>query len=175
MFNPSKGEYEQSLTRSGYSNIILSVQQVSTRHVKRQRHRNNIWLNPHYSGPAITTSGKKFFQLVDLHFPTSNKFYKIFKRNDMTVSYYCTQVVRNIKSRKKKLINSSNHHAESCNCRKKDCRLEGKCRTQHLITLIKHIHDLHKEILKKDITILVPSKMRHKGINMFGNLSRNTT
>ena len=40
-----------------------------------------------------------------------------------------------IKSRNKKLINSSNHHAQPCNCRKKeDCPLGGRrCRTENII------------------------------------------
>ena len=53
----------------------------------------------------------------------------------MKISYCCTQNVGNIiKSHNKKLINSSNHHEQPCNCRKKeDCPLEGKCRTENII------------------------------------------
>ena len=53
----------------------------------------------------------------------------------MKVGYCCTQNVGNIiESHNKKLNNSSNHHAQSCNCRKKeDCPLEGKCRTENII------------------------------------------
>ena len=53
----------------------------------------------------------------------------------MKVSNCCTQNVGNIiKSHNKKLINSSNHHEQPCNCRKKeDCPLEGKCRTENII------------------------------------------
>ena len=38
-----------------------------------------------------------------------------------------------IKSHNKKLINSNSHHAQPCSCRKKDCTLEGKCRTENII------------------------------------------
>ena len=39
-----------------------------------------------------------------------------------------------IKSHNKKLINSNNHHAQSCSCiKKEDWPLEGKCRTENLI------------------------------------------
>ena len=53
----------------------------------------------------------------------------------MKVSYCCTQNVGNIiKSHNKKLINSSNHHVQPCNCRKKEgCPLGGKCRTENII------------------------------------------
>ena len=40
VFNKAKGEYEEALKRSGYSNISLSFHQSRTSHVKRQRHRN---------------------------------------------------------------------------------------------------------------------------------------
>ena len=53
----------------------------------------------------------------------------------MKVSYYCTQNMGNtVKSHNKKLINSGNHHALPCNCkRKEDCPLEGKYRTENII------------------------------------------
>ena len=81
-------------------------------------------------------------------------------RNNVKVSCCCTQNVRNIiKSHNKKLINSSNHHAQPCKCRKQeDCYLEGKYRTKSiihkcivptLVTLIKFTYELQKEILKK--------------------------
>ena len=52
----------------------------------------------------------------------------------MKVSYCCTQNVGNIiKSHDKKMNNSSIHHAQPCNCRKKeDCPSEGKCRTENI-------------------------------------------
>ena len=162
VFNTAKGEYEETLERSGYSNISLSFHQSSTSHVKRQRHRNIIWFNPPYSRAVITNVAKKLLQLIDLHFSPLNKFHKIFNRNNVKVSYCCTQNVGNIiKSHNKKLINSSNHHEQPCNCRKKeDCPLEGKCRTkniiykvwsEHLVSLIKFTNELQKEIFKKDI------------------------
>ena len=77
--------------------------------VKRQYHRNIIWFNPPYSREVITNVANKFLQLTDLHFPPSKKFHKIFNRNNMKVSYCCTQNVGNIKSHNKKLINSSSH------------------------------------------------------------------
>ena len=120
MFNTAKGEYEEALKRSGYSTISLLFRQSSTSHVKRQRHRNIIWFNPPYIQAVITNIAKKSLQLIDLRFPPSNKFHKTFNRNNVKVSYCCTQNVGNIiRSHNKKLINSSNHHEQPCNCRKK--------------------------------------------------------
>ena len=93
-----------------------------------------IWFNPTYSRAVITNVAKKFLQLLDLNFPTSNKFHKTFNNNNVNVSYCCIQNVGNIKSHIKKLISSSNHHPQPCNCRKKeDCPLDGKCRTENII------------------------------------------
>ena len=134
VFDTSKGHHEEALKLSGYSIISLSFQQSSASHVKRQRNLNIIWFNKPYSRAVITNVAKKFLQLIDLHFPPSNKLHKIFNRNTVKVSYCCTQNVDNIKSTNKKLINSSNHHAQPCNYRKKeDFPLEGKCRTGNII------------------------------------------
>ena len=125
VFNTAKGEYEEALKRSGYSNISLLFHQSSTSHVKRQHHRNIICFNPSHSCAIITNVAKKFLQLIDLHFPPSNKFHNIFNRNNAKVSYCCTQNVGNIiKSHNKKLTNPNNHHEQPCYCRKKeDCPL----------------------------------------------------
>ena len=135
VFNTDKGDYEEPLKRSGYSNFSLSFHQSRTSHIKPQRHRNIIWFNPPNSRAVITNVAKKLLQLIDLDFAPSNKFHKIVNRNNVKISYCCTQNVGNIiKSHNKKLINSSNHHEQPCNCRKKeDCPLEGKCRTENII------------------------------------------
>ena len=159
------------LKHSGYSNISLSLQQSSTSHVKQQRHRNIIWFNPPYGRTVITNNGKKLLQLLDLHFPPWNKFHKIFDRDNLNVSYSCTQNVGNItKSHNKKLINSSNHHAQICNCRKKklvrlmrSAKLKTKFRNvqcQHLVTLIKRIQELQKEIFKKRYNLISSFKIQ---------------
>ena len=72
--------------------------------------------------------------MIYLNFLPSNKFNKFFNRNNVKVSYCCIQNVGNIiKSHNKKLINSSNHHAQPCNYRKKeDWPFEGKCRNENI-------------------------------------------
>ena len=130
-----KGEYQEALKNSGYSNNSLSFQESSESHVKRQRHCNIIWLNLPYGCAFITNVAKKFLQLIDLHFLPSSKFHSISNRDNVKVSYCYTQNVENIiRSHIKKLINSINRHAQPGNCRKKeDCPLEGKCNTENII------------------------------------------
>ena len=55
VFNTAKGEYEEALKRSGYSNISLLFHQSNTSHLKRQRHRNIIWFNPPHRAQSIQT------------------------------------------------------------------------------------------------------------------------
>ena len=112
------------LKHSGYSNISYSFQQSSTSHVKQQRHRNIIRFNPPYGHAVITNDAKKLLQLLKLLFPPSNKFHKVFDKNNLNLSYSCAQNLGNIKSHNKKLTNSSNHHAQPCNCRKKKLVLQ---------------------------------------------------
>ena len=154
-------------------------------YVKRKCHRNIIWFNTPYSRAVITNVAKKFSQLLDLHFLLSNKLHKIFNRNNMKVSYCCIWNVGNIiKSRNKKLIHSSNHHVQPWNCRKKeDYPLKGKCRTENIVYKCIVSASVHpdkgylgttEEDFKKDITISVLSKARHKWTqppwqSMFGN------
>ena len=131
MLNTAKGEYEEALKRSGYSNISLSFHQSSASHVKGQRHRSIICFNPPYSLPVITNVVKKFLQLIDLHFPPSKKFRKIFNKNNVKLSYCCTQNVQNIiKSHNKKIINSNKQHEHPCSCKKKR-RLSFEGETQN--------------------------------------------
>ena len=83
-----------------------------------------------------TNIGKKFLKLIDKHFAKTNKFHKIFYRNNVKVSYSCLPNFANI-------IKSHNHRIFSeektqdqpkCNCRQKDtCPLEGHCLDQELI------------------------------------------
>ena len=83
-----------------------------------------------------TNIGKTFLKLIDKHFPKTNKFHKIFNRNNVKVSYSCLPNFAN-------MINSHNNRILSeektqdqpkCNCRQKDtCPLEGHCLDKELI------------------------------------------
>ena len=55
VFNKAKGEYEEALKCSGYSNVSLLFHQSKTSHLKQQRHRNIKWLNPPYGLTHLKT------------------------------------------------------------------------------------------------------------------------
>ena len=92
-------------------------------------------LTPPYSQEVATNVGKKFLQLLDLHFPRSSNLRKIFNRNTVRVSYSCTKNIgRIIKSHNHKLLNPADENPFPCNCKNKaECPLEGKCKAQSIV------------------------------------------
>ena len=73
--------------------------------------------------------------LIDQHFPKSNKLHAIFNRNTVKVSYSCTQNMSSmIKSHNKKVINKDVKKLKSYNCRvKSECPLNGQCQVTDII------------------------------------------
>ena len=114
---------------------------------KEQRKKNNqnkklIWFNPPYSKQVSTNTAKRFLNLLDLHFHKQHRLYKIFNRNNVKVSYSCTENMSSfISSHNKKLLNSRTGNIKPCNCRKKDeCPLNGQCLAQNIVTNVLHQH-----------------------------------
>ena len=135
VFNEIKIDYENALTRRSYANIKLNFEPPAIPNNKKKRQRNIIWFNPPFSRAVSTNVAKRFLQLIDKHFPPSNKLHKVFNRNTIKVSYCCTQNVRNIiTSHNKQLIRSNEQTILPCNCKKKEeCPLDGKCRAGNII------------------------------------------
>ena len=80
-------------------------------------------------------TAKRFLNLLDLHFPKQHRLYKIFNRNNVKVSYSCTENMSSfISSHNKKLLNSRTGNIKPFNCRKKDeCPLSGQCLAQNIV------------------------------------------
>ena len=91
VFDMSKGEYEKALRESGYKNVSLIYTDKKDIKQKRNRSRNIIWFNPPFNKNVSTNVAKRFLNLLDQHFPKSNKLHAIFNRNTVKVSYSCTQ------------------------------------------------------------------------------------
>ena len=102
---------------------------------KRNRSRSIIWFNPPFNKNVYTNVAKRVLNLIDQHFPKSNKLHAIFNRNAVKVSYSCTQnMSRMIKSHNKKMINKDVKESKSCNCRvKSECPLNGQCQVTDII------------------------------------------
>ena len=83
-----------------------------------------------------TNIGKLFIKRVRKHFPKNSKYYKIFNRNTLKLSYCCTTNVGNIiiQHNSKVLIKTNDKNNHKCNCRSKsNCPLTGECLTQCLV------------------------------------------
>ena len=68
-------------------------------------------------------------------FQNSNKIQVIFSRNNVKVSYSCTQNMSSMtKSHKKKVISKDVKESKSCNCLvKSECPLNGQCQVTDII------------------------------------------
>ena len=103
----------------------------------RNRKRKIIWYNPPYHSNVSTNIGKKFFSLIKKHFPSTNKYSKIFNKNTVKLSYSCMPNMASIiKQNNGKILNqrTKEKDEERCNCRKQsDCPLDGKCQQTSVI------------------------------------------
>ena len=131
----SKGEYEKASKESAYKNVSFIYTDKKDIKQKRNRSRNIIWFNPPFNKNVSTNVAKRFLNLLDQHFPKSNKLHAIFNRNTVKVSYSCTQNMSSmIKSHNKKVINKDVKESKSCNCRvKSECPLNGQCQVTDII------------------------------------------
>ena len=91
VFEMSKDEYEKGLGESGYKNVSLIYTDKKDTKQKRNHSRNIIWFNPTFNKNVSTNVAKQFLNLINQHFPKSNKLHAIFNRNTVKVSYSCTQ------------------------------------------------------------------------------------
>ena len=133
IFEENKGYYQEALRRSGHDHV-LQYNPPSPR--RRTRRRNIIWFNPPFSKTVQTNIGKKFLQLIDSHFPPSNKFHKIFNRKTIKVSYGCMPNMGSIINAHNKKILEDNSPLQrgGCNCRNREnCPLNGECLTGNMM------------------------------------------
>ena len=134
IFNSTKPEYEEALRRSGFNNPSLSfTKSQPSRH--RNRQRKTIWFNPPFNKEVQTNVAKCFLKLINKHFPRNHHLHKLFNRNNIKVSYSCTQNIgRIIKAHNKKLSTPPVPESLPCNCRRKaECPLNGDCRKTSVV------------------------------------------
>ena len=92
-----------------------------------------------------TNVAKRFLNLLDDHFPKSNKLHAIFKRNTVKISFSCIQNMSSmIKSHNKIVIIKDVKESKSCNCKqfynhRKSFNNEGSANNT---TLSKYIWEL---------------------------------
>ena len=102
----------------------------------KNRKRKIIWFNPPFSRNVTTKVGKYFLALIDKHFPQNHKFYQIFNRNTIKVSYSCMPNMKSIiHSHNQHILNPKIENNERlCNCiNKQKYPLQQKCLTSNII------------------------------------------
>ena len=126
VFNRVKQEYESALRESGYKTDLKFNKKGQK---NRNRKRNIIWFNPPYNKNVINNIAQTFLRLIDKHFPRANKMHKIFNRNNVKVSYGCTNNMSQIiKGHNNKILAEKKEEVARCSCRNKSqCPLNGSC------------------------------------------------
>ena len=103
---------------------------------QKNRKRNIIWYNPPFNNQVSTNIGKEFFKFLRKYFPKEDNLNKLFNRNDVEISYWCTRNIKQIinqiiKAHNAKIINRKNiidSNRKTCNCRLPTiCPLDGYC------------------------------------------------
>ena len=131
-FDKAKVIYEAALKNSGYK-CQLEYRNNSTSTNKpnrRQRSRKIIWFHPPYSSHVTTNIGRKFFKLLENHFPVGNRLHKLFNRNTVKISYSCLQNMGSVlkSTRQEPSEGQTTEEKKTCNCRKpNECPMDGNC------------------------------------------------
>ena len=118
--------------------------------------------------------GRIFLRLIDKHFPRHHKYWKLFNRNNVKISY---SYIPNIASAEPVPTD-----IKECSCRRKpECQLDKKCSSECLVynasvdrqdtklnTKLNTIMELARRTLKSVITTtqhLLEIKAKKKGLN----------
>ena len=135
VFDMSKGEYEKARRERANKNVSLIYTDKKDIKQKQNLSRNILWFNPPFNNYVSTKVAKQYLNLIDQHFPKSNKLHAIFNRNTVKTSYSCTQNMSSmIESRNKNVINKDIKKLKSCNCRlKSECSLNAQCQFTGII------------------------------------------
>ena len=99
----SKVDYKKALKESGYKSVDLKYAKTTEKRY-HNRNRNIISFNPPFNKDVSTNLAKKFLDLLDKHFPKLAELHKIFNRNNVKVSYSCTENMKSIINSHKKKV-----------------------------------------------------------------------
>ena len=132
-FDKAAPDYNNALKNSGFNEDIKLTPRSPK---KRKRSRNILRFNPPFSSIVKTNIAKIFLQLLDKLFPKHQKYYKLFNRNTVKISYSFMQnkasVIQNHNTNLLKDPLAST--AEECSCRQKyHFPLAEKCLSECLV------------------------------------------
>ena len=135
--------YNNALKNSGFNKNIKFTPWPSKR---RKRSRNILWFNPPFSSKVKTNIGNFWGGFLDKHSSKNHKYYKLFSRNNVKISYSCRQnigsVIQNHNTNLLKHPVAST--AKECSFRQNsDCPLAAKCLSECLV--------YHAQVKRSDI------------------------
>ena len=132
-FNKAAPDYNTALKNSGFNESIKYSRSQLT---QRNRKRQIIWFNPPFTANLKTNVGKLFMRLIDKHFPSHDKFHKLFNRNNVKPSCSCMPRMKYViqKYNSKIMEDPKPTNNKTCSCRQKsDCPLNQKCLSECLV------------------------------------------
>ena len=136
-FSKIKPTYEDALKSCGFNQPLTYSNHDPAASIRKNRQRNIIWYNPPYNKNIRTNIGYIFRKLINKHFPKTHRFHSIFNKNNLKISYSCTENMASIISKhNKKILNTKPPitTSKSCNCRiKDDCPLNNNCLTTNIV------------------------------------------
>ena len=131
-FLKAKPMYESALKESGHTTEFSYVKSNE----KKKRNRRVVWFNPPFSKSVKTNIGGLFIRLVGKHFTREHKFYKIFNKHTIRLSYSCmpnmAQIIK--QSNMGRLADPDTHATPPCNCgNPQNCPLPDECLTKNSV------------------------------------------
>lgn len=139
VFKAAVPQYEEALKNSGFNEKLVYTSDENTgirEDRQARRKRKIIWYNPPFSLSVKTNIGKEFLKLLRTHFHRRHKFYKIFNKNTVKISYSCTRNISSIISGHNKgmLRKPTPNIVRECNCRNREqCPMDNKCLAQNIV------------------------------------------
>ena len=128
--------YKDALASSGHQ--LPDQPPTPTTRNRRQRRRKVIWFNPPYNQNVTTNVASKFLQLISRHFPRGSRYYKLFNRSTVKVSYSCMKsmgaIIASHNTKMLALTTTGDTPTDTCNCsRNTICPLSGRCQAACII------------------------------------------
>ena len=134
IFDNAMTEYSQILKKSNYKQQEYQFQEKNNK--KKRRSRKVIYFQPPFNISVQDNIGKKFIELINKHFQKDHIYYKIFNKNTIKLSYCCMNNMKSIiNSHNRKIVNKSveTPQERKCNCRGRQCPLNGQCLQKNII------------------------------------------
>ena len=134
-FDSEKEIYQKALKDADYDFELHFNEEEKQKTKKRKRKKKVLWFNPPFSLNVKTNIGRKFFAILDKHFPKGSPLSKLFNRKTVKLSYSCMQSMKSfIAGHNKKILSPSTEmKVDGCNCTVRACMLDGHCKTKNLV------------------------------------------